>query len=98
MNFFKKLFKKKSKPPAKEIVSFLEFRAVMNNISRKKIISLLPENNKEKLIQIVNEGYKSLNYDRHVNKDQVKIHNRNILSLINIYLLYGKNIKIIKKD
>jgi|TARA_E500000081_G_scaffold117600_1_gene121224 hypothetical protein len=96
MNFFKKIFKSK-KTQYVEVSSISELRLLFNKVGRKNLISSLPKEKQVTIKHVINEGYKSLNQEGPIPKEAEKVNHSNIISLLHIFLLYGKNIKITKK-
>lgn len=99
-NIFKALFKpKKKRIEYTSVPSFVVLQSFFNQISRKRLIEALPnDDNKEKLTDIVNEGYLALNSKGKPKKAKNAVNQRFILGLMKIYLDYGKNIKIKQKN
>jgi hypothetical protein len=96
MNFFKKIFKSK-KTQYIEVSSISELRSLLNKVGRKNLISSLPQEKQSTIKHVINEGYKSLNQEGPISMEKDKVNHSNIISLLHIFLLYGKNIKINKK-
>ena len=96
MNIFKKIFNSKKKQ-AIEVSSISELRLLFNQIGRKNLINCIPKEKQAAIKHVIDIGYQSLNQTGIISKDKEKINHSNIISLFHIYLLYGKNIKILKK-
>lgn len=99
INIFKKLFKAKEKKDEYiEIASFKHLQSFFNQVGRKRLIDSLPENdNKQKLTEVINQGYLALNERTKSKKAKNAINQRFLLGLTKIYLDHGKNIKLKQK-
>ena len=98
-NIFKSLFKTKEKKVEYiSVPSFELLQLLFNQIGRKRLIESIPSGeNRDKLIDVINEGYLALNDKTRPKKAKNSVNQRFILGLMKIYLDYGKNIKIKQK-
>ena len=98
-NIFKALFKPKQKEiEYVSVPSFKILQSFFNQVSRKRLIKVIPNNeDKEKLTNIINEGYLALNAQGKQKKAKNAVNQRFVIGLMKIYLDYGKNIKIKQK-
>jgi uncharacterized protein YsxB (DUF464 family) len=98
-NIFKNLFKRKKKEDEYEHVpSFRVLQSFFNQVGRKRLIKALPDDkNKQRLTELVNEGFLAIDDNGRPKKATHTVNERFILGLTKIYLTYGRKIKIKQK-
>ena len=98
-NIFKRLFgKEEKKVEYIHVPSFNVLQAFFNQVGRKRLIKALPDDkNKERLTELINEGFLAVNNKGKPRKATHAISKRLILGLTKIYLNHGKKIKIRQK-
>jgi len=98
-NIFKKLFgREEKKVEYIHVPSFNILRDFFNQVGRKRLIKALPDDkNKERLTELINEGFLAVNNKGRPQKATQAINKKLILGLTKIYLNHGKKIKIRQK-